>query len=120
MNNKLEFLKKYGVDVDSGIANTMDYETYNEILNDYFNELPNNINKLGTFMTNNDLQNYAILVHSLKSNSRTLGFTSFGEICYRHEMESKSGNLEFIKSDFNNLVTQAQNTYAIIKAYKEI
>ncbi len=120
MTNKLEFLKKYGVDVEKGLENTMDEETYNEILNDYFNELPEMINKLASYLTNNDMNNYAITVHALKSNSRTLGFTSFGERCYKHEMESKANNVEFIKAEFNNLVNNAKNVYAIIKAYKSL
>ncbi len=120
MSEKLNFLKRYGVDVETGIQNTMDEETYNEILDDFFNEIPNNINRLGNFKVQGDMANYAILVHSLKSNARTLGFGAFGEICYKHEMESKAGNTSFINSDFNNLVTSAQNVYAIIRAYKAL
>lgn len=120
MSEKLNFLKKYGVNVEEGLKNTMDEETYNEILDDYFKEIPENINKLGSYKMNGDMANYAILVHALKSNSRTLGFGAFGEICYKHEMESKAGNISFINSDFNNLVTNAQNVYAIIRAYKAL
>lgn len=120
MSEKLNFLKRYGVNVETGIQNTMDEETYNEILDDFFGEIPNSINRLGNFKVQGDMGNYAILVHSLKSNSRTLGFEAFGEICYKHEMESKAGNIDFINSDFNNLVTNAQNVYAIIRAYKAL
>ena len=76
MSEKLNFLKRYGVDVETGIKNTMDEETYNEILDDFFNEIPNNINRLGNFKVQGDMANYAILVHSLKSNARTPEFCS--------------------------------------------
>lgn len=119
-NNKINFLKQYNIDVDKGIENTADFETYNEILTDYFNELPNEINKLVTFLNNNDLTNYSITVHALKSNSRCLGFTTFGEICYKHEMESKAGNKNFIMSNFNVLSDEAKKVYAIIQKYMTI
>lgn len=120
MSNKLEFLKKYGVDVEKGIENTIDEETYNEILEDYFNELTKIMNDLANYRANNDMTNYAITVHALKSNSRTLGFMSFGERCYQHEMESKNNNTQFINADFENLLNNAKNVYAIIKAYKSL
>ena len=39
------------------------------------------------------MANYAILVHSLKSDSKYLGFTKLAELSYQHEMESKANNV---------------------------
>ena len=42
---KLEFLKQNGVDTDKGIENTMDFETYNEILLEFCDSFPTEVNK---------------------------------------------------------------------------
>jgi hypothetical protein len=38
------------------------------------------------------MPNYAILVHALKSNCRTLGISFYMDVAYRHELESKANN----------------------------
>ena len=119
-NNKLNFLKQYGVDTEAGITNTMDFETYNEVLLDFLNSFPGDLNKVNTYRLNNDINNYVILVHALKSNCRTLGFMNMGEIFYKHEMAGKENNVEFINSDFNNLINEANKVYSILMAYKKM
>ncbi len=119
-NNKLNFLKQYGVDTDAGINNTMDFETYNEVLLDFLNSFPGDLNKANSYRMNGDINNYVILVHALKSNCRTLGFMQMGEIFYQHEMAGKQNNVEFINSNFNNLITEANKVYSILMAYKNM
>lgn len=119
-NNKLNFLKQYGVDTEAGINNTMDFETYNEVLLDFLNTFPGDLNKANSYRINGDINNYVILVHALKSNCRTLGFMQMGEIFYQHEMAGKQNNVEFINSNFNNLITEANKVYSILMAYKNM
>lgn len=119
-NNKLNFLKQYGVDTEAGINNTMDFETYNEVLLDFLNTFPGDLNKANSYRTSGDINNYVILVHALKSNCRTLGFMQMGEIFYQHEMAGKQNNVEFINSNFNNLINEANKVYSILMAYKNM
>ncbi len=118
--NKLNFLKQYGVDTEAGINNTMDFETYNEVLLDFLNSFPGDLNKANSYRTSGDINNYVILVHALKSNCRTLGFMQMGEIFYQHEMAGKQNNIEFINNNFNNLITEANKVYSILMAYKNM
>ncbi len=53
-----------------------------------------------------DLHNYAIEAHALKSVAATIGRTELSEIAKKHEMAGKSGDIEFIKADFDNLITK--------------
>ncbi len=117
---KLNFLKQYGVDTEAGINNTMDFETYNEVLLDFLNTFPGDLNKANSYRTSGDINNYVILVHALKSNCRTLGFMQMGEIFYQHEMAGKQNNIEFINSNFNNLINEANKVYSILMAYKNL
>lgn len=119
-NDKLNFLKKYGVDTEAGINNTMDFETYNEVLLDFLNTFPGDLNKANSYRMNGDINNYVILVHALKSNCRTLGFMQMGEIFYQHEMAGKQNNIEFINNNFNNLINEANRVYSILMAYKNV
>ena len=50
MNNeeKINFLKQNNVDIEKGIENMMDLETYEDILNDFYMALPDDLVKIDT------------------------------------------------------------------------
>ena len=116
--NKRNYLIQNGVDVDKGIENTMDFETYNEILLDFCETFPQDVNKFNEFKAKGDLVNYEIIVHALKSNCRTLGFTSTGEMFYQHELASKSNDMNYINEHYNELINEAKRVYGILNTYK--
>lgn len=116
--NKLNFLKQNGVDTDKGIENTMDFETYNEILLEFCDSFPVEVNKFNKFKLDNDMVNYEIIVHALKSNCRTLGFMSTGEMFYQHELASKQGNSAWVNEHYNELIAEVNRVYKILMTYK--
>ncbi|MBQ8218963.1 MAG: hypothetical protein IJZ79_04350 [Bacilli bacterium] len=116
--NKRNFLIQNGIDVDKGIENTMDFETYNEILLEFCDSFPVEVNKFNEFKIKGDMVNYEIIVHALKSNCRTLGFTDMGEMFYQHELASKQNNLVWVNENYNNLVTEVNKVYKILMSYK--
>ena len=115
---KRAFLIQNGVDVDKGIENTMDFETYNEILLDFCNTFPEDVNKFNAFKAAGDMKNYEILVHALKSNCRTLGFTSTGEMFYQHELASKENNIAYVNEHYDELINEVKRVYNILQTYK--
>ena len=65
------------------------------------------------------MANYAILVHSLKSDSKYLGFTTLAELSYNHEMASKAGDAEFVNMSgplVNGLNVQGGNVVLFLGA----
>ena len=58
---KIEFLKQNGVDTDKGIENTMDFETYNEILLEFCDSFPVEVNKFNKYKIDNDMVRYGKL-----------------------------------------------------------
>ena len=116
--NKCNFLAQNGVDVEKGIENTMDFETYNEILLEFCDTFPEEVNKFNKFKQENDMVNYEIIVHALKSNCRTLGFTSTGEMFYQHELASKEGNSTWVSEHYNELINEVNRVYKILMTYK--
>ena len=117
-NAKREFLIQNGVDVDKGIENTMDFETYNELLLDFVDTFPVEVNKFHNFKLASDMVNYEIIVHALKSNFRTFGFTSTGEMFYQHELASKQNDINYVNAHYNELINEVNRVYAILTRYK--
>lgn len=117
-DTKKNFLIQNGVDVEKGIENTMDFETYDELLLDFCNTFPQEVNKFNAFKLAGDMFNYEIIVHALKSNCRTLGFTSTGEMFYQHELASKQNDINYVNEHYNELITEVNRVYAILSNYK--
>lgn len=117
---KRNFLIQNGVDVEKGIENTMDFETYDELLLDFCNTFPVDVNKFNEFKAAGDMVNYEIIVHALKSNCRTLGFTSTGEMFYQHELASKQNDINYVNTHYDELIAEVKRVYNILMAYKEI
>ena len=117
---KLEFLKQCGVDVDAGISNMMDVETYNEIMDDFYNSLDEELEKIDNFKKMGDMPNYAILVHAMKSNARSFGFLTLGEISYNHEMASKASDINYVNLHYDEFVNEVKRVKMIIEKYKSM
>ena len=115
---KMNFLKQNGVDVDKGIENTMDFETYNEILLEFCDTFVEEVNKFNAYKIAGDMVNYEIIVHALKSNCRTLGFMNTGEMFYQHELASKQNDINYVNEHYNELINEVNRVYAILTNYK--
>ena len=87
-----------GVEVYSSLELFGDMETYDATLEDFLEAVDKKMADIKKFKEMADMANYAILVHSLKSDAKYLGFTRLAEISYNHEMESKANNSNFIYS----------------------
>ena len=116
--SKRNFLIQNGVDVDKGIENTMDFETYNEILLDFCDSFPEEVNKFNQFKAAGDMVNYEIIVHALKSNCRTLGFMNMGEMFYQHELASKQNDINYVNQHYDELIYEVKKVYNILNTYK--
>lgn len=110
-------LTSNGIDVNKGLSLLGDMEMYNDTLKDFIEEsntrLPNIINYYNT----NDLANYAVLVHAMKSDSKYLGFDLLAELSYNHEMASKEGNTTYVSEHVNELITEANRIITVVKQY---
>lgn len=115
---KKNFLIQNGVDVDKGIENTMDFDTYNELLIDFCDTFKEEVNKFNQYKINGDMVNYEIIVHALKSNCRTLGFLTTGEMFYQHELASKQNDTAYVNEHYNELINEVNRVYAILTKYK--
>ena len=106
-----------GVDINSSLELFGDMETYNETLEDFLASAEEKLQQIKTYKETSDMPNYAILVHSLKSDSKYLGFTKLAELSYQHEMESKANNFNYVYDNYNELMTEANRIVNLVKQY---
>ena len=115
---KEKFLIKKGVDLKKALELLGDMEMYNMTLKDFSNEANNKWLRIRSYKTTSDLENYAIEVHSLKSDCKYLGFMNLANIAYEHELKSKEKDLNYINNHFQELEEEFNKTIAIIDEYQ--
>lgn len=106
-----------GVNVEKSLELLGNMETYNETLVDFLNAVFDKMTKIKLYKDSHNMPDYAILVHSLKSDARYLGFDKLADIAYQHELESKAHNQEFVNNNFNELVTEAARIVNLVREY---
>ncbi len=106
-----------GVEVYASLELFGDIETYNATLIDFLEAADKKMADIKKYKEEADMANYAILVHSLKSDAKYLGFTRLAEISYNHEMESKANNPMFVYSHYDELVMEANRIIRLVKIY---
>lgn len=109
-----------GVNVNKSLELFGDMETYNDTLHDFLSEVDGKLAKIRSFKEISDMANYAILVHSLKSDARYFGFEKLAELAYNHEMESKANNMYYVTDHYDELMTEATRIVNLIKQYMGI
>ena len=112
-----EFLTSKGVDIKKSLELFGDIETYNETIDDFVTGIANKTNKLKAYMASKDMANYAIYVHSLKSDAKYFGFTKLADLAYEHELKSKAGDTYYIEDNLNALVEMVKQSIAIVQEY---
>ncbi len=112
-----EYLLQSGIDYKKGVENFGDLATYKDMLMDWIAEADGRIMTIKNFKNAGDLTNYSIQVHSLKSDSKYLGFTKLAEMAYDHEMKSKEGDAGYVNSRFYDLESEYNRVCSIIKNY---
>ena len=114
----IEYLKKNRIDVEKGIELLGDIEMYNETLEEFMNNIEERMRKLEKYKEEEKMEEYAIEVHALKSDSKYLGFKELAEIAYNQEMKSKENDIKYIKEKYSILKEEVDRIIKIIKEYK--
>lgn len=117
--NTKEYLIQNGVDMNKALELLGDMEMYNDTIKDFYNDLPNKWNRIIEFKNTNDMPNYAIDVHSLKSDCKYLGFMKLADVAYQHELKSKENDSTFVNEHFSELEEEYKNVLRIATKYLE-
>lgn len=112
-----EYLEENGFDVEAGISLLGDIDMYNEMMSGFIAESESRKPLLEEYKKNGDMENYAILVHAQKSDSKYLGIKKLAEMSLEHEMKSKENDIDFINQNFDLLINELKHVLAICKKY---
>ena len=100
-----------GVDVEKAIKNSGSEELFLELLADVYKLMDGKINLVESYLSQEDLTNYTVEVHSLKTTCRMIGAMELGEEFFALEQLGKDNNLEQIKK----LTPDVLNSFKALK-----
>ena len=113
----VNILKNNGVDVDKSLELFGDMEMYDDTLNEFLNGVTEKLENIKKYKEASDMANYAILVHSLKSDARYLGFTKLAELAYNHELKSKENDVNYVYDNYDSLMEEANKIIKLASSY---
>lgn len=100
-----EELLTYGISIENGISNAKgDREMYLELIGMFIRERDKQ-KTMQQFLSAQNMKDYAIWVHGLKGNARTLGADRLADAAYEHEMQSKADNISYVREHWEELLT---------------
>ena len=97
----VSILENNGVDLEYAVSLLGDLAFYDETLETFLEE-----NKTRVPNIEQNMVDYAILVHALKSDAKYLGFMSLVDIAYAHELASKANNIDEVNKTYDKLVEE--------------
>ena len=113
----ISLLTSNGVNVDGSLELFGDISIYNETLEDFLNTVDQKLADIKKYKEEADMKNYAILVHSLKSDSKYFGFTELAKLSLDHELKSKDGDKEYVKKHFDELENEYKRIIDVVSKY---
>lgn len=92
------------VNVEAGIKNNGDEESYLEALKVYASMVGTYIDEITQYMQDKDIENATIKIHALKSTSRIIGAESIGEKALALETAGKAGDMDTLEKEVDGLL----------------
>lgn len=98
-----EKLLTYDISVENGLSYAKgDLDMYLELARLFVKDRAKQ-EAIGGLLSEGNLKDYAIQVHGLKGNARTLGADKLADMAFEHEKESKAGNAAYAEAHFEEL-----------------
>ncbi len=86
------------IDPALGIQNSCSFEAYMPLLKLFYESVDEKADEIEQFYLEENLKDYTIKIHALKSSARLIGATDFGEEAQQLENAGKSGDMEYIRA----------------------
>ncbi len=112
----LDILRDNGIDTAKGLSHCgSDEAFYRSILLEYVKDADEKKNDLKKFLDSRDLKNYEILIHALKSSSRTIGAERPGKLAQELETACGKEDMEYVLSHHDAFVKEYEQVLFAIK-----
>ena len=112
-----EFLRQHNVDLEKSLELFGDMETYNETIKEFQTGIPKKLAEIEKYYNAKDMENYAIYVHSLKSDCKYFGFMELADLAYEHELASKANDFAKVEAKYEELMAKALEVKEIVNEY---
>lgn len=112
-----KILTDNGVNLAKSLELFGDIATYNDNLDEFLEGVEGRLGELEKYKSNADMANYAILVHSIKSDAKYFGFEHLVELAYNHEIKSKENDMYYIYDNYNDLVAEIKKISKVVREY---
>lgn len=112
-----DYLKNNGIDVSKGSTVLGDRGLFFDTLKDFYLASSIRRNELLLYLSNNDLNNYSILIHTIKSDCKYLGIDCLADICFIHETKAKENDKEYLDNNFQKLLDEYDRIVSVLKEY---
>lgn len=108
-----------GVSVKNGLQHSQDnMEIYMDLVRMFLKD-KDKIELLREYLSEHNMKEYAIQVHAVKGNARTLGADQLADIAYEHEMQSKAKQEAYVTAHWEELEQAWENTRETLKEIYE-
>ena len=111
-NAKIDYegFLQYGISLENGLSRVKgNMEIYLDLMESFIKEHEKQ-EIMQQFITEENMKDYAVFVHGLKGNARTIGADKLADIAYEHEMKSKADEAEYVKAHWDELVAVWEET----------
>ena len=98
-------LKCEGIDADQGVKNCGGAEEYLSVLEGFHSAISDKADEIETFFKDDDIKNYTIKVHALKSSARIIGAMELSEKARLLEDAGNENNIDYIKENTPELLS---------------
>ena len=116
-NHTRAFLEENNIDIEEALKYLGSMEMYNDTLEEFLKDIADRVVRLNQYKVSQNMNNYAIEVHALKSDCKYLGLTKLAEIALAHELKSKENDIEYINNTFDNLMLEINDAVITLKKY---
>ncbi|MCM1158711.1 MAG: response regulator [Bacteroidales bacterium] len=114
-----EVFQAYGISIATGLSYAKDdAEMYLQLVRMFLKEWEKR-EIMQQFILAKNMADYAILVHGLKGNARTLGADALADAAYEHEMHSKAQDDAYVAAHWDDLLGVWDKTLEGFRLYCE-
>jgi HPt (histidine-containing phosphotransfer) domain-containing protein len=108
-----------GVDFEKGLKRFGgDEQSYIDVVRSYVKNTPDLLEQLAD-VTETTLADYTIIVHGIKSGSRSIGAEEIGGFAEKLEQAGKRGDLAAVLSENKRFIAQAKNLLSALSTFLE-
>lgn len=112
-------MKENQIDVEQAINLLQDEKTYEEMLTIFLEGIEQKTLEVKKYLKEKNMKEYAVLAHSIKSDSKYLGFTTLASLSLEQELRAKENDYDFIADNIDTFLEEINRIKKIVKKYLE-